>query len=252
MLKNYQWRTLLLDSARAWPSTNRCSSSCCISRATAVVYWKAVGGLLAPAAEPAARPRADEPHPHACPTARCCKSDALVVRGDLSRNPLVRFGKNSYEALPARLLAPPHEHGARRMNPRVVMLTTYFRPIVGGVESNAERLARFLHAERLRRSRGDQTHRRRRCADTEDLDGVPIERIGPLGERSASGKWRMLPPSFRWLVRHARPPTTSSAAWTIAASASPRSRRAALTGRPVVLQAQTPGGLDPEPRSNGR
>ena len=35
MLKNYQWRTLMLDSARAWPSTNRCSSSCFTSRVTA-------------------------------------------------------------------------------------------------------------------------------------------------------------------------------------------------------------------------
>ena len=30
-----------------WPSTSRCSSSCFTSRATACVYWKAVGGLLA-------------------------------------------------------------------------------------------------------------------------------------------------------------------------------------------------------------
>ena len=30
------------------------------------------------------------------------------------------------------------------MTPRLVMLTTFFRPVVGGVESNAERLARYL------------------------------------------------------------------------------------------------------------
>ena len=34
------------------------------------------------------------------------------------------------------------------------------------------------------------------------MDGVPIERIGPYGVRSASGKWRLLPSAFRWLVRH--------------------------------------------------
>jgi hypothetical protein len=32
------------------------------------------------------------------------------------------------------------------MTPRVVVLTPYFRPIMGGVESNAERLARYLAA----------------------------------------------------------------------------------------------------------
>jgi hypothetical protein len=31
------------------------------------------------------------------PDSALLKSDALVVRGDLSRNPLVRFGKSSYE-----------------------------------------------------------------------------------------------------------------------------------------------------------
>jgi len=31
------------------------------------------------------------------PDAALLKSDALVVRGDLSRNPLVRFGKRTYE-----------------------------------------------------------------------------------------------------------------------------------------------------------
>ena len=32
------------------------------------------------------------------------------------------------------------------MTPRVVVLTPFFRPIMGGVESNAERLARYLAA----------------------------------------------------------------------------------------------------------
>ena len=31
------------------------------------------------------------------PDSALLRSDALVVRGDLSRNPLVRFGKSSYE-----------------------------------------------------------------------------------------------------------------------------------------------------------
>jgi hypothetical protein len=33
------------------------------------------------------------------PDSRLLRSDALIVRGDLSRNPLVRFGKGGYERL---------------------------------------------------------------------------------------------------------------------------------------------------------
>ena len=72
------------------------------------------------------------------------------------------------------------------MSPRVVLLTTYFRPIVGGVESNAERLARFLHG-----SRYDVRVVTKRItpalADKEDMDGVPIERIPLETLRSAIG-----------------------------------------------------------------
>jgi glycosyltransferase involved in cell wall biosynthesis len=127
------------------------------------------------------------------------------------------------------------------MNPRVVVLTTYFRPIVGGVESNAERLARFLHAhgfgvrvltKRISRS----------LPDEEDMDGVPVERIGPFGERSASGKWRLLPSLLRWLIRRA-------ATYDVVCCVDYRGvgiaaiAARAVTDRRVVLQAQTPGGL---------
>ena len=127
------------------------------------------------------------------------------------------------------------------MNPRVVVLTTYFRPVIGGVESNAERLARYLHAKgfavqvitkRVTRS----------LADVEDLDGVRVDRIGPVGERSASGKWRLLPSALRWLVRHA-------SAYDVICCVDYRGvgiaaiAARAVTRRRVVLQAQTPGGL---------
>ena len=129
------------------------------------------------------------------------------------------------------------------MNPRVVVLTTYFRPIVGGVESNAERLARFLHASGfgVRVVTKRVTHL---LADAEDMDGVPVERIGPFGERSASGKWRMLPSTVRWLIRQA-------ATYDVVCCVDYRGVGIAaiaartITGRRVVLQAQTPGGLVP-------
>jgi glycosyltransferase involved in cell wall biosynthesis len=127
------------------------------------------------------------------------------------------------------------------MNPRVVVLTTYFTPIIGGVESNAERLARYLHANDF----GVRVVTKRigaALADRETMDGVPIERIGPHGERSASGKWRLLPSLYRWLVRN-------KADYDVACCVDYRGVGVAAvaarvtTGRPVVLQAQTPGNL---------
>jgi len=127
------------------------------------------------------------------------------------------------------------------MTPRVVILTTYFRPVVGGVESNAERFARFLRAGRF-----DVRVITKRVTtslpDKEDLDGVPIERIGPYGERSSAGKWRLLPAAFGWLVRN-------KAAYDVVCCVDYRAvgvaaiAARALTGRPVLLQAQTPGNL---------
>ena len=127
------------------------------------------------------------------------------------------------------------------MNPRVVVLTTYFRPVVGGVESNAERLARYLHAHGVG-VRVVTKRVTRSLADVEDLDGVRVDRIGPMGERSASGKWRLLPSAVRWLVRHAD-------AYDVVCCVDYRGvgiaaiAARAITGRRVVLQAQTPGGL---------
>jgi glycosyltransferase involved in cell wall biosynthesis len=127
------------------------------------------------------------------------------------------------------------------MNPRVLILTTYFRPIIGGVESNAERLASYLHADgfpvRILTKRVTRS-----LPDVEGTEGVRIDRIGPFGERSALGKWQLLPFAFAWLVRHA-------AAYDVVCAVDYRGMGMAavlartLTGHRVVLQAQTPGGL---------
>jgi glycosyltransferase involved in cell wall biosynthesis len=124
---------------------------------------------------------------------------------------------------------------------RVVILTTYFRPIVGGVESTAERLARYLHAHgcsvQIVTKRIDAT-----LPDVEDMDGVRVERIGPLGERSGSGKWRLVPAAARWLLSH-------RASYDIVCCVDYRGvgvaaiAARAVTGRPVVVQAQTTGVL---------
>ena len=125
------------------------------------------------------------------------------------------------------------------MNPRVLILTTYYHPVVGGVESNARRLAGYLRAADF-----DVRVLTKRVApglaDVEDVDGVTVERIGPVGERSASGKWRLVPSAIGALVR-----TRSTYDMVccidcrgigVAAMAA-----RALTGRRVLLQAQTTG-----------
>ena len=95
MLKNYQWRTLM------------CILPCLAIheplqlvvlhlQGHGAVYWKAVGGLLRmlPALP---RDRALTARIRAVPDSALLKSDSLVIRGDLSRNPLVRVGKSTYE-----------------------------------------------------------------------------------------------------------------------------------------------------------
>src|SRR5439155_18799130 len=82
-----------------------------------------------------------------------------------------------------RVLQPPAPHGAHRMTRGVVILPAYFFPVIGGVERNAERLARFLA------SQGVTVHVltkriRRGLPDQEQRDGLTIHRTGPYGERS--------------------------------------------------------------------
>ena len=123
--------------------------------------------------------------------------------------------------------------------PRVVLLTTFFRPVVGGVESNAERLARYLQANGFsvlvltKRVTPD-------LPDAEDLDGIRVQRIGPLGERNGRGKWRLTPWAAAWLIAH-------RAEYDVVCCIDFRGIGLAalgariVTGRPVLFQAQTPG-----------
>ena len=125
--------------------------------------------------------------------------------------------------------------------PRVVVLTPYFRPIVGGVESNAERLARYLQqhgfAVRVLTKRVTKN-----LPDIEDMDGVQIERIGPYGDRAAAGKWLLLPQVAEWLGRE-------RSTYDVVCCVDYRGTGVAavgaglLTRRPSVFQAQTTGVL---------
>lgn len=127
------------------------------------------------------------------------------------------------------------------MSARVLVLTPYYYPVIGGVESNAERFARFVVAsgakavvltKRLART----------LPDSEVRHDVPIRRIGPYGERSAAGKWKMLPAVFSWLLRH-------SSEYDVVCVVDYRGvgiaavLARAVTRRPVLIQGQTTGVL---------
>jgi glycosyltransferase involved in cell wall biosynthesis len=131
------------------------------------------------------------------------------------------------------------------MTPRVVVLTPFFRPSVGSVESNAERLARYLASAGF----GVVVLTKRLTSDLperEDSDGATIIRIGPYGPRSPGAKWRMLPAVMSWLLKH-------RADYDVVASIDCRGvglgaiAARALTGRPVIAQPQTTGVLVPDP-----
>jgi glycosyltransferase involved in cell wall biosynthesis len=127
------------------------------------------------------------------------------------------------------------------MTSGVVILTPYFYPVIGGVESNAERLARYLVAHRI----PVQVLTKRiapQLPDDDDRDGIAIHRIGPSGERSSLGKWQMTPAIVGWLTRHAASyDVVCCVDYRATGVAALLARR--VTRRPVVFQAQTTGVL---------
>lgn len=127
------------------------------------------------------------------------------------------------------------------MTPRVVVLTPYFYPVIGGVESNAERFARYLVAAGI----PTQVLTKRTASALPDVEvraGVSIRRIGPRGERSGPGKWLMLPSVVSWLVRN-------RATYDVVCAIDYRGIGIAaiaargLTSHPVLMQGQTTGVL---------
>ena len=125
------------------------------------------------------------------------------------------------------------------MRPRVVVLTTYFRPVFGGVESNAERLARYLQAHGF-----DVLVLTKRVTpdlpDVEERDGVRVRRIGPSGARNGYGKWRLLPHAAWWLIAHRHDYDVVCCVDFRGVGLAALAARA-ITGRRVLFQAQTPG-----------
>ena len=96
MLKNYQWRTLLLISP-CLLIHEPLQLVVLHLQGHGGVYWKSVVGLLRMLPD-LPRDRALTARIRAVPDSALLKSDSLVIRGDLSRHPLVRLGKNAYES----------------------------------------------------------------------------------------------------------------------------------------------------------
>jgi glycosyltransferase involved in cell wall biosynthesis len=123
--------------------------------------------------------------------------------------------------------------------PAVAVVTTYYRPVLGGAEAAAERLAAYLH----RRGHRVVVLTKRTAAShsaVETIDGVAVERLPPIGERSSAGKWIVLRSLYRALIRHRQDVDVVCCidyrAIGLAALAARR-----RTGIPVIFQAQTEG-----------
>ena len=68
------------------------------------------------------------------------------------------------------------------MTPKVLILTPYYYPVIGGVESNAERFARYL----VSRGISTQVLTKRLAHDLPDADTARLRRwanVAPFGPR---------------------------------------------------------------------
>jgi D-inositol-3-phosphate glycosyltransferase len=127
------------------------------------------------------------------------------------------------------------------MKPRVLIMTTYYYPILGGAETNARQLAIHLRAQGF----PVQVVTKRIWPDDPPLatvDGVRVRRIPPAGERKSSGKWVALPSFFSTLMRLRNE-------WDAIVCVDYRGIGIAAIaaggalGRPVIVQAETGGVL---------
>lgn len=95
MLKNYEWRTLLLILPCLLVH-EPLQALVLHAQGHARVYWKSVAGLLA-LLPSLPRDRALTRRIRTVSDAALLRSDRLIVRDDLAANPLVRLGKQAYE-----------------------------------------------------------------------------------------------------------------------------------------------------------
>ena len=135
------------------------------------------------------------------------------------------------------------------MKPRVLVVTTYYHPVLGGVETHARQLVRHLHGHGF----GVQvlTKRISRHQQSRDVvDEVTVHRVAPAGDRHASGKWIALPFFFLRMLR-----LRSQFDVIVCVDYRGVGVAAILAGRllrrRVIAQAGTPGVLAPPRRDSG-
>lgn len=124
---------------------------------------------------------------------------------------------------------------------RVLLVSTYYWPVVGGVETNVRHIARVLRrggfAPEVLTSRTPPG-----ASVRDEVEGIPVWRLPPAGERRGSGKWLLLPALLAALLRTGRDAAAivnvDFRATGLAAVTAGR-----LLKRPVVLQAATPDAL---------
>ena len=127
-----------------------------------------------------------------------------------------------------------------RLPPRILLLSAFYHPFVGGVETHARELARYLAETGFRIA--VVTKRAAGVPARDTIDDVPVYRTYPGGARTGIRKWLMLPFAFARMMTLRRSfdliycPGYQGIG--LAALAAGR-----LLGRPVVLRSGNVGVL---------
>lgn len=123
--------------------------------------------------------------------------------------------------------------------PSVLLLSTYYPPVLGGAETASAQLAEFLA------TRGHRvtvvTKRTRSDVPSEEVrNGVRVVRVSPVGERSAAGKWLALPAMLTELIRRQHEHDVVVCIDYRGVGLAALLARG-VTARPVIFQAATDG-----------
>ena len=124
---------------------------------------------------------------------------------------------------------------------RVAIVTTYYRPVLGGAESAAERVATFLQRRGHEVTVFTKLTPAALGAD-EMVGGIRVRRLPPVGPRTPGGKWRFAPNVFRAL-RQSRQDVDVVCCVDYRAIGLAALAARAFTHIPVLFYAQTDGVL---------
>jgi glycosyltransferase involved in cell wall biosynthesis len=123
--------------------------------------------------------------------------------------------------------------------PRVLLMTTYYVPVMGGVETHARELAAYLRQAgfpvRVVTKRVALDH-----AVDEVIDGVPVHRVPPTGERNGRGKWLAIP-SMLTRALSERPSSDVIVCVDYRGVGLAAVMARSLTGCAVIVQSETAG-----------